>query len=500
MATGTWVPRRMPARRLLVILAALVGVVLVVGGGSLLPAQDAQPPAARAAAVGRTTTICTVSDRDTAGASPSPTPSPSPTTAAATTSVSAVALQPATPADGQLTGAGLDGKRTGPSVKSPGKGASKPAQAAVVLTARGAAATTSAGAVLGTATSGPDAGLSGAPCLAPATTHWFPGVGAREADRTELVLTNPDDAQAEVDLRFFGRRGRVVVPGSPGLVVDAHSTRTVSLGSLVKAEGPLGVSVQASEGRVTAVAKRVRTDGSKTAGADWQVPSSAPARTATIPAVPDGEGSRQLVVTNPGLQRATVQVLVLGLQGAFAPSGADTVEVAPESSAAVELSTGLAGEAGTITLTSDQPVTGAVVSSSVRAGSRADVAVQPAAQPLVRTGLSAIATAAGVESELVVSNAGPDDATVSFEVLSYDGVSLRTDEALLPSGGTATRRLTSPAPSYVVVHAPAGASIVAGMILTQGEGPVAGLSTLPLLSPDVAGRAPREVADPTVGR
>ncbi|MET0763201.1 MAG: hypothetical protein ABWZ63_12855, partial [Thermoleophilaceae bacterium] len=74
------------------------------------------------------------------------------------------------------------------------------------------------------------------------------------------------------------------------------------------------------------------------------------------------------------------------------------------------------------------------------------------------------------------------------------------DEVLLPTGGTATRRLTSPAPSYVVVHAPAGSAIVGGVILTQTEGEIAGLSTLPLVSPDVAARAPREVADPTVGR
>ena len=81
-----------------------------------------------------------------------------------------------------------------------------------------------------------------APCLAPGTSHWFSGVAASEDDRTELILTNADDAQAQVDLRFYGRSGRVVVPGSPGLVVEARSTRTVSLTSLVRTEGPLGLS------------------------------------------------------------------------------------------------------------------------------------------------------------------------------------------------------------------------------------------------------------------
>ena len=54
------------------------------------------------------------------------------------------------------------------------------------------------------------------------------GVGATAAYRTDLVLTNPDAGQAEVDLRFYGRNGLVVVPGSPGLVIEGGSTRTIS--------------------------------------------------------------------------------------------------------------------------------------------------------------------------------------------------------------------------------------------------------------------------------
>ena len=105
-----------------------------------------------------------------------------------------------------------------------------------------------------------------APCLAPATTHWFTGLGATDTDRTELVLTNADDAQASVDLRYYGPDGRVVVPGSPGLVIDARSTATVSLSNLVKVDGPLAVAIQASQGRVSAVAKRTRAEGLRPIG------------------------------------------------------------------------------------------------------------------------------------------------------------------------------------------------------------------------------------------
>ena len=59
-----------------------------------------------------------------------------------------------------------------------------------------------------------------------------------------------------------------------------------------------------------------------------------------------------------------------------------------------------------------------------------------------------------------MSNSGTADAPVSFEVLSYDGVRLRTDDVLLGPDGTATRRLESPAASYVVVRVPDGSAVV----------------------------------------
>ena len=115
--------------------------------------------------------------------------------------------------------------------------------------------------------------------------------------------------------------------------------------------------------------------------------------------------------------------------------------------------------------------------------------------------MSALATtrAAG-DSELILSNSGTEDTQVSFEVLSYAGVILRTDDVLIGPDGTATRRLTSPAPSYVVVRVPDGSSVVGTVVLTQPEGDIAGLATIPLVSPDVASRAPQTRPDPAVAR
>ena len=483
-------PHPLRTRRIVVVSSAVVAILLLGGAGAAMQPQNATVEPPRVAQVGRTTSICTVAEPE-GGQQTSQVP---------TTVVSGVSIRQQPDRGGSLTGATLDTDKEELKVSESGKGAQADGvRSSVVLSADGAMASNTSGSILSTAPAGDDAGLAAAPCLAPATSHWFSGLGAEDSDRTELILTNPDETQAEVDLRFYGRRGRVVVPGSPGLTIDAHSSRVVSLSGVVKTQGALGLSVQTSQGRVTAVAKRLRTDNLKPSGVDWLLPSAGPSTTVLIPGVPGDEGGRQLVVTNPGTERASVQVQLLGLQGSYTPTGAEVLEVAAESSATVDLEPGLTGEAASVRLTSDFPVTGAVISTSRRVGAADDLALQSAVSPLVRLGVSATATTDAADSELILSNTGDTDASVTFEVLSYDGVTLRTDEVLLAAGSTATRRLNSPAPSYVVVSVPDGSSIIGGVVLTQPEGDTAGLATLPLTSPDVAGRAPDSVSDPSVG-
>lgn len=387
------------------------------------------------------------------------------------------------------------------SVDRQGRGATlERAAAPVLLRADGTIAPTAAGAVVSRSTDGPEAGLEAAPCLVPSTSAWLPGVASGATDRTELVLSNPDDAEAIVDLTFYGRNGRVAVPGSPGVAVPPGSSRSVSLSGLVDAEGPLTVSVQATTGRVAAAARRIRTSGDTPAGADWVGPATAPATRLVVPAVPGDAGTRELVVTNPGELRATVSVSVLGLQGPFAPVGAETLELGPQSSGTLALAEGLAGTGSGVALTSDQPVTAAVVSTSARTDAQPDIAVQPAAPALVRTGVSAVATTPDADAELVLSNAAAADVTVHFSVRSLQGVELRAGDILLAAGGSATRRLASPAPSYVVVQVPDGSSVTGGVDLVEAEGDVAGLASLPLVSPDTSGPPPVVEQDPAAGR
>jgi len=474
-------------RRAIALGLASVALLLILGGGTLLRAEAPAAQAIHSPQVGRTTMICTTS-------------APLSATARAKTEVSAVAIREAPDRPGSLSGSTLDAKPVKLKLSEPGKGAEPfRTNASIVIAADGAMATASSAVIVDDVTGGNEPGLKAAPCLAPATAHWFSGLGATDEDSTDLILSNPDDAQAQVDLRYYGRSGRIAVPGSPGLVIRGHDSRRVSLADL-RGESPVSVAIQASQGRVTAVAKRTQTRQFKPAGVDWQVPSVSPSRVVVIPGVPADEGGRQLVVTNPNNSRATVAVQVLGFQGPYAPSGAASVDVPPEGTASVNLEPGLAGEAAGIKLTSDVPVTGAVLATSRRGGKGTDLAVQSAAAPLIGTGVSALATSDIADSELIISNGGDSDAQATFEVFSYGGVKLRTDDVVLAANSTATRRLNSPAPSYVVVNVPDDSSVVAGVVLTQPDRDVAGLATIPLSSPDLASRAPATRPDYSAGR
>jgi hypothetical protein len=470
-----------PGRRAAALGAALGAVLLLVGGGMFFGQEAPASNANRMPLVGRTTTVCTTSVAQRGAP-------------AEKTEVSAVAVREAPDRSGLLTGSTLSSEPTELKITQQGKGAQlSPVTAPIVVSGEGAMATTGSSVIVSDVMEGSGASLSAAPCLAPATLHWFSGLSATNEDRTDLILTNPDDAQAEVDLRFYGRSGRVAVPASSGRVIKGHESVPVSLNGQAPADGPFSVEVEATQGRVTAVAKRSQRV------VDWQIPSASPSPVVVIPGIPADAGL-QLVVTNPSNARATVGVQVLGFQGPYEPTGAESLDVPPESTATVSLEKGLGDAAGSIKLTSNVPVTGAVISTSQRRGAATDLAIQSAAAPLIGSGVSALATSNIADCELVVSNAGEADAQITFELISYDGVTLRTGDMLVGPNSTATRRLNSHTRSYVVVKVPSGSSVFGGVVLTQPDRrEVSGLATIPLSSPDLASRAPATRPDYSVG-
>lgn len=482
---------------------ALVGVL-----GSLAPAQSAPQVGYRAGdrtgggpVVGRRTDVCPVptSDRTATGSTNK-------------VSVGAVATNPSGPlassqaGEGTLTGRLLTVRQPALTVRAPGHGALLPGpKEPVVLQASGAMASTSGAAVFALAATGPDRGLSIANCAAPATEYWFVGVGSSEEHRTELVLTNPDNSQAIVDLRFFGPDGQQTAPGGVGIAVPSQDTRTIALEALVPGKGsagkrPLSVRVRASAGRIAAAARDRQSETGQPAGTAWNTGAAAPARSTLLPGIPGGKGERELVVVNPNDRRATVKVAALGADGSFAPVDADTVEVDAQSSASVRLDQALAAENVAVRLTADQPVTGTVRSTSSRRSASPDIAVQPAAGPLRAAGLSPFAVATGASSIVSLTNAGRSQVTVPIQLVGYDAKVVFEDKLTLAPGTTSTKKLSAAGSAYLVADPPAGSSVYGGIVVSQDSGKVAGLATSPLLSPNLSAAAPEVTPDPAAAR
>jgi hypothetical protein len=460
--------------------------------------QQADPAASVAPLRGRTSTVCTTGTL-AGGAGSSRSDSAESQVYGATTRAEAGAT-------GTLTGRYLGAGDSGTPVLSisnqgQGKIINSP-DSSVVLVADGVLAGASAGMVYGDTDTGEDRGLSLGPCTAPAVEQWFTGLGATDTLRSQLVLTNPDDRQASVDLEFFGPKGPLSVPGGSGLIIPAGTSRTLSLEDLLgKVDGDITVRVKAGVGRIAAIARDLRADAKDTpSGVDWHPASAAPAITQVVPAVPGGAGTRRLVIFNPGQRRADARIEILGPDGPFAPADAAKVSINPNSTASVDVATGLARTIGTVRVISDQPVVSAVQSERPADKGASDIAINTAQQPINGIALAPAAVVDGSETEFAISNGGSRISEADVTLYNNEGVSLYHERIPVPAGGSIQRRISQAGPAFLVVRTQDGSSLYGGITLRQAPHGVSGLAAAAFVTPGLAGRARTPVDDPRVAQ
>lgn len=479
--------------------AAGIAVVVAAGigaGGRFLPVDGERASGSSRPMAGRTSTVCTTTTKTGSDSQDS----------GARSQVYGVAAKVQAGATGSLVGRDLGDNGSGAaalSISSQGQGKVIPGpKRSVVLTADGIMASGSAGMVYGNADTGEDRGLSLAPCTNPAVQQWFTGLGATESLRSQLVLTNPDDRQAQVDLTFYGPDGLMSVPGGSGLIIPAGGTRTVSLTDLLgDVDGDITVDVRASVGRVAAIARDLRSDPDHTpTGADWHPASVAPATRQIIPAVPGGTGARKLVISNPGERRADIKIEILGPDGPFAPAGAAQTAVDGGSSTSVDVAEGLAGQIGTIRVSSSQPVVTAVRSETSGKDKPADIAIATSQPVISAVGIAPVGVVDGSQTELAVSNGGTTTSAADVSLINLDGVSLYHEKIPVPAGGSIERRVTQAGPAYLVVKSAPGSQLYGGVTLKQTTGKVDGLASAAFITPGLAGHARISSNDPRVAQ
>lgn len=338
--------------------------------------------------------------------------------------------------------------------------------------------------------SGLNKGLGAAPCQIPRTEQWLTGLQSDKTHLAEIVLTNVDSSQADVDLAFFGPKGRIVVQGARSIVVRPSTTVHVSLEPLFSAEGPVSVQVRTSAGRVVAAARQrlMVADGSAAIASDWVSTQPKPTTTVVIPGVPAGAGERNLVLANPGAKRVSAKVEIMTATGTATLVDAESVSIGMESTIVVPIEAALRSESVTIRVTATNPVTAALL---VRAGAEGDLAVLTGAPELRGTAIVAIPTAA--KSALMFANGG--DAPTTVVVRPHGGGS--ESIVTVPAHGIANVAVASGVEALEVeAHQP----VFATLTLTEDLSGLAGLAVFALQTADLARSDIVLREDPVVAR
>lgn len=258
---------------------------------------------------------------------------------------------------------------------------------------------------------GPDRGYSAASCGAPRTDHWFTGVDLRADAQSEVVVANLDGTGASVDLTVYGERGRI--SARRGVEVEGNAAETISLGNLPRGAAPVTVHAASSDGRVAAFLRQRSWDGETPLGADWLPPSADPATDLVLAGIPEGDGLRRLVVTNPGDRTATVTIGVLGESGPIELAGSEQLEVPAEATRTVDLTGGLDGQPAALKLASTQPVTAGMWLDTAAGDAKQDPAYTAAIEPLPEDGLWPLAGGRAAATVLQLANPTGADATVT---------------------------------------------------------------------------------------
>ena len=285
------------------------------------------------------------------------------------------------------------------------------------------------------------AGLASTNCAEAKADSWLVG-GATTVGRTSFVLlSNPSEVTADVDLTFFDENGQLEAPGSTGITVDAQSQRIFSLaGFAPNAKYPV-VHVVSTGGYVAASLQQTVIRGLEPGGIELSGTTSAPSTEMVFPGV-------KITGTSAIAERLSADGYA-DLQAAlrvYVPGSSDatiTVSVASESSGSADGSYSLSATGGvvselplkdlpdgtySVTLDSTEPIVASARTSVLSAGA-IDFAWNQAAEPLDDDVLVPIAP--GPSPRIHLANSGDDDATVTLRTASGSEVTI-----VVPAGGT----------------------------------------------------------------
>ena len=279
--------------------------------------------------------------------------------------------------------------------------------------------------------------------------EWLPAAGL------ELVLVNPYDDAAVVDVTFVGSGDEsVLVPASRGIAVPPRSRIVRPLVNWLPDRPAFALKVVAQSGRVSSAVRRSRLVNGVPSGVDWLPRAERPSDVVTLGALPSGVGERTLMLVNPGDDPALARVLVTKPDGQFVPEGLSEVVVPPRRLVQVPLTAVLQGTAAGVRVVSDGVplLAGAIAHNQAASAPAQEIAFVAGQRPLDGPAL------------LLDNRAGPRGDT-HLLLFAPDGAAEVTITGL-PVRGTAAVAVT---PKVVVLKQGELQSVAISTVSTGGD-------------------------------
>lgn len=230
-------------------------------------------------------------------------------------------------------------------------------------------------------------GFAAAACTSPQFESWLVGGATTTGSADLVVLSNPGDVPATVQLAVYASAGEIAPPGGRDVVVAAGAQIELPLAGLTLGELAPVVRVQAQGAAVVATLQSSRTQTLLPVGLDVTGPTSAPADRQMIVGLvtpSPGEGAASNVATASVRLLAPSQAVTATIRvvatGTAQPAGAP-VEVPLSAGVPLEIDLpGLAAGTYTVEVTASAPVVAAGWSATAADGTRdnAWIAASPA--------------------------------------------------------------------------------------------------------------------------
>lgn len=277
-------------------------------------------------------------------------------------------------------------------------------------------------------------GFSAAACEAPRMVSWLAAGSGQTGASDLVVLANPGDVAARVDLTVFGAQGEQHPAAGSGVVVPAGSQRILTMAALALGEEAPIIRVDASAAPVTAAVQSSITRTLIPGGVDQTGTTADPATVQVVPAFtvsatagPDADGTTTVRLLAPA-DAADASVVVTPVSG----GASTTTDVSLVAGQPLELKLGgLAAGTYTLRVQASAPVV-AGLWETTGYGADADFAWYAAAPQLGERSIAVVAD--GPSPVLTVVNDGDADAVV---VVTAGAGSDEPVEVTVPAGGAA---------------------------------------------------------------